>query len=369
MNNITIGSYNMSWASGMGLELGSEKNFVHNGLLYYPQQPKNTLWFNALDLLDNFWNNTLLKPAAIGLQEMNNNFLITDTNIGGIVQVINKLSNTKHTNKLPNAFLGNTYRKNKNQEYGFSYCSSKSNTTFPTLLTIWRTNIMGKAKHVYCNNILQNSGRPLLITFTQYGFTLINLHAPHMRLLRKNIQSNIDKAIRSFPNKITFFRTYTPNKIFIMGDFNDPHHTINDNNPLTIKWNTQYVTLKDGNIQGIKSCCYNFNSACPKKLYNHTNKTITIYNKFKDINNFWDFKALPYSCFITPYQQNDIPTSLSDYGDTNRGNIDNYRFTGDYCLGKYVIKPLSTYRPLNFKHKPHISLESDHELVYATFKY
>jgi hypothetical protein len=56
------------------------------------------------------------------------------------------------------------------------------------------------------------------------------------------------------------------------------------------------------------------------------------------------------------------PTSAArSLGD--RGKLVNYKFGGDLVLGKNLLVGLSIYRPIP---RP-VSLESDHEMVIATF--
>ena len=50
-----------------------------------------------------------------------------------------------------------------------------------------------------------------------------------------------------------------------------------------------------------------------------------------------------------------------------RGHLANYRFTGDYAMGVNVVESLQTYRPVEPEFRQDVSMESDHEMVYATF--
>ena len=131
-----------------------------------------------------------------------------------------------------------------------------------------------------------------------------------------------------------------------MGDFNDPFHGINDLNPLEIN-DCSFITGSGP----VKSCCYNFNSACSSELLNNTNEKVTDSRG----------TAKPKECFVG-IEDHDIPRSL-DYKYPERGYLNTYQFTGDYCMGLKPIQGLSIYRP----NKELISSESDHEMVYAIF--
>lgn len=378
---IKIASYNMSWASAMGIVSGSEKNFVFNALKHYqkkgiqhnlrlrrerssrepglpgsrrePRDSGSILWQNALDLLSYFWSNQ--KPDVVGLQE------IVSTKIWEI------------TNNLALA----------NDKFEFAYCTIQSiNNSLSTVLTVWRIKNIGSRVHMFSTSLDKiNGGRPFLVVFTSNGYTLINIHAPNnpkdsnnnMLALRKSLNTHIGEAIDDYianskdTNRKKFLSKYKPQKILFMGDFNDPHNTINDYHPLTIKWGNTLVSFKNGTPNGIKSCCYNFKTSCLPKDYNNTPLPQTKFDIFTNQPMY----AEPYECFIREDEtlQNNIPKSLSrkKFGDQRRGQLDTYIASGDYCLGMNVVQPLTIYRPLPFVHTPNISLESDHELVYAIF--
>jgi hypothetical protein len=57
--------------------------------------------------------------------------------------------------------------------------------------------------------------------------------------------------------------------------------------------------------------------------------------------------------------------SITELSVGERGHLKNYQFTGDYVMGANVVESLQTYRPAGFRQD--VSLESDHEMVYATF--
>jgi len=144
-------------------------------------------------------------------------------------------------------------------------------------------------------------------------------------------------------------------KIFFVGDFNDQWHTINANKPLKFGKGKNEISLTTGldEKDGIKSCCYNWDSCCKVgDTYNNDGKEPVNYDPAKKI-----------SC------QNDMPKGKDKKSMEERGNVDNYIFTGDYCLGQYVKSKLQMYKgsPSYYDEKTGASKASDHELVWASF--
>ncbi len=132
-------------------------------------------------------------------------------------------------------------------------------------------------------------------------------------------------------------------------------------------------------IEGIKSCCYNFNSACVDDDLNKGEVLATRGNKKDDPYNYKE--AEPHECFIrtsdtdpvvdervlptstikTTAKEKNLKLSLGE-----RGYLKNYQFTGDYVMGANVVEDLQTYRE-GVQFKSDVSKESDHEMVFATF--
>jgi hypothetical protein len=87
-------------------------------------------------------------------------------------------------------------------------------------------------------------------------------------------------------------------------------------------------------------------------------------------------KALPYECFINltpkgtdgkfPQENEEVPNPYArTMTPDGRGNLENYKFTGDYVMSNLPVKiPLSLYRKLP---NGTTSKESDHEPVFAVF--
>ena len=390
----TIASYNMSFASDLGALLGalmgSEKHFIHDTLERlkalggdeFKNYQERAAWENAALLVRHFWMNET-NASAMGLQEMNTSSILKSKFplFQGGDDRLKKI--------LEDLDLG-FYSKNVEGRFG----------SFPTLVTIWKKEKLGELTHDYIADLgldgefkgdTVNKGRPISIIHTTKGFTLINLHSPNvsaqshtygMQELRKAINTHISRFVRRHNIRLD------PTKLFVMGDFNDPFNAINRENPLVIDRTRSplyYNTVADG-TKKVKSCCYNFDSACPSNDRNPMKKRVNKNVLGDDIinNQGYQIMADEYECFI---RESDDPainqrispgaikTNASDELDGKliqglsigkRGHLANYQYTGDYVMGVDVEESLQIYRPATFSQK--VSLESDHEMVYATFR-
>ena len=337
----TIASYNMSFASDQGL-FGEEakKSKVSEGSFLTRATIAREFWVNAFNHLKKFIEEK--KPAAIGLQEMLTNGI-------GIIEKDVSFNN---------------YSKVTNTEV-----SEKSAELLSYSLTLWDTERLGDMLYEY-KSFFNNdkgtpqSGRIITIIFTKKGFILINLHS--YQLTDKKDSSNLRAEIqRHFKTALEEVEVkdkdkdfiINPSKIFVMGDFNDQEHTINNDNKLELTYddnNTVNLTTGRDSSDKIFSCCYNWDSVdleftILKDKYN-TNR---VFDK-KDNESVKDFierhKKPPKMALPLKY-----------------GAIKNYKNTGDYCLGKISVEPLTIY-PSPFLDEVGASKASDHELVYATFR-
>ena len=336
----TIASYNMSFASDQGDIIGSEKHFIEQGLttLGKKDTDKRALWKNAAKLVKDFWTHEK-NASAMGLQEMNQRSEIKKKDFeGGMETIIETLGS----------------------KLAYKACGQRTPFGVPTLLTIWDPEKLGIEAESYCADLNydppKQTGRPISIVKTDRGFVLINLHAPNSLKQSKDGMKQLRKAINDHLTKSNI--TVEANKLFIMGDFNDPLHGINDHDPLKVAGHVLKTGSKD-----IKSCCFNFNSSCDSELFNKSKQYAGM-----TVNGV-QLVAEPMSCYIrkssNPAENQNVPKSAPQLlGD--RGLLKNYRFTGDYVLGHNVETALKIYRPESFEHDG-FSLESDHEMVYATF--
>ena len=337
----TIASYNMSFASDQGLFGEKAINSpLSEGSFLTRATIAREFWVNAFNHLKKFIEEK--KPAAIGLQEMLTNGI-------GIIEKDVSFNN---------------YSKVTNTEV-----SEKSADKLSHSLTLWDTERLGDMLHEYKSFFNDDkgktqSGRIITIIFTKKGFILINLHSYQLTdkkdssNLRAEIQRHFKTALEEVEvkDKDKDFIIY-PSKIFVMGDFNDQEHTINNDNKLELTYdnnNTVNLTTGRDSSDKIFSCCYNWDSvdlevAILKDKYN-TNR---VFDK-EENENVKDFierhKKPPKMALPLKY-----------------GAIKKYKNTGDYCLGKILVEHLTIYLS-PFLDEVGASKASDHELVYATFR-
>jgi hypothetical protein len=336
MANHVVGSYNMSFVSDLGKMFGSEKHFIHNGT---GGQGGRQLWENAALFVRQFWD--LPDASVVGLQEMN---MASKTGLAGsgIERIYEILSS------VPNL--------------AFQECSiDVPKIGSPTLLTVWNHVKLGPKSNIYCNDIgtfgeyaaigPMHLGRPISIIQTAGGYTLINLHAPNLPADSLAGCPILRRAIQHFVSQSGF--EINPDKVFVMGDFNDPHNAIKSSSPLVLnEINLNHSTTDKKTL----SCCYNFNSSCEDDLYNPTDA---------EADRGDGLIASPRECFIKRVDDKAVDERLSGNARSlgQRGELKNYKFTGDYVLGQNIVESLSIFRPTP---RP-VSLESDHEFVIATF--
>jgi len=370
-----VASYNMSFASDLAKEdeppMGSEKHFISDSrkrahALGLDHSPRSS-WERAAQLVRHFWDN-VKNASAMGLQEMNTSTKLdkpAEPFPGGdrrIQQVLGGLGLEFYVKEVPGRF-----------------------NTFPTLVTVWKGTKLGPSLHTYTADLgihdlfktnAANQGRPISIVYTTLGFMLINLHGPNDST--QSHTGNMEKLRTAINDHVKIFTDahgiqINPNKLFVMGDFNDPFNAINRERPLIVQGHPVHYNTEEDGLKPVKSCCYNFNSACPDgdDHYNNTGQQQTHAN---------GMVAGPYECYIRKSVDRSLNQDLSGTIKTNasntlngqnipelsvgaRGHLVNYKFTGDYVMGAKVVRSLQTYRPAGFRTE--VSLESDHEMVMA----
>ena len=406
-------SYNMSFASDQGKAIGSEKHFIKQG----------GNWDNALGMVKKFFNNESLHPVAIGLQEINDADFLKATGetkfnggtdklaafVGGEIKRSPFTAGEGVEPKTKAEVVGDEFQHSGYAEgkklalafWGPTHAVSFSPKALrPVLAIIWDRHKLGDkfgdyaadigTDHIFKGANKRQQGRPIYIVKTVGGFMLVALHGPNyadesligMPLLRKSIDYHIKAAEKALGRS---------KKIFIMGDFNDPHFGINDSKPIGMFKMGRTVEKK----ADVLSCCYNFNSSCPTGLYNATNETVegtvdkVLQNVPEDKKKLIEttyirdgtvkIKALPFECFIDVSPQIDkiwpdnneevFNPRAREMTPEGRGDLGNYKFTGDYVMSNMKVDvPLTLLRKTLGLYKANEpSKESDHEPVYAVF--
>ena len=368
MVDYVIGTYNMSFSSDLGAPIGSEKHFNSRAT------KSRGNWQNAVNLVVTFFNRQI--PSFVGFQEMNNKNLLPETSkaegFQGLLQRLGTIENQEVKEDGSNIITCGSFTGNNRRNYDYYAYSVYTKFGYPTILTIVDTDKMGKivTEQSHGNDItlFGQSGRPISVVKTTEGFVLVNLHAPNSKEAsitgHKELKAQITENIN---------RTHgiNSNKLFIVGDFNDPFNSI-----------------KSLNIDGVeliysgaapKSCCYNFDSSCTNKHFGRNGhlpyeeeglqegeKLLLKYNETDD-----DIKKkiAENTCTIrtspNPDRHEDVPGKGTPRSLGERGYLSNYRYTGDYVFGAQPVSTIEKFRPQAFDNVE--SFESDHEFVYATF--
>ena len=308
-NHIRIATYNTSFASDLGLAIGSEKHFLDRikGLANPRKFFENSI-DHALE-----WCKAEGAPwGAIGFQEMNT------------------------PEKLPGYFDSKNDPKKQHNDRGIDYTIDRFRSKleedkvrsvsggvftkfgYPTVLTIWNTEVFGELKgsetsgemgkysyetqlpkYVYVSDMETDAilkmfsgskeankdllkklpdpkpqgGRPILIVLTERDgrkYLLVNLHAPNrqpgnvelqMELTHFCIHKHIEQALTKFGITDDEEKEAIARRMFIMGDFNG----FFTNEKPFIFMTRKFSAVKEGDPIPL-SCCYNFNSSCPENM-------------------------------------------------------------------------------------------------------
>ena len=354
----TIGAYNMSFASDLGLDPNRTGVYESEGsfLLSNDSLDVRKFWKNALDNVIYFWKSKTFikdhKPSFLGLQEMNKTEIGSLTGSDIIRQKLKEID--------PNISMITE--------------EVDSGRSKPALCCIWDSKKLGvhvkseisKLDYVpvieskFTSKLTPDNGRPILIVYTDKGYLLIVLHAPNNDdLARHNLldfRKNLNDKINNFSEDLKLYK----DKIFISGDFNDKYDAL-QNLYLTIR--NQNFTLKYKGIAP-KSCCHNWDSSCSQSRYT----TLTDLPGREGRQNIG-------TCIVPIDPATQKPYPLAGSGKRvlmgQEGDIRNYRYYGDKVFGANPISNIVTMRKVNnvrgdLGNTSH-SKESDHEMVVCTF--
>lgn len=253
----------------------------------------------------------------------------------------------------------------------------------------------------------EQSGRLSTIILTTMGYTFINLHG----INKYGHSAHYTNWLKDFiVKKISETKNIDANKLIIMGDFNDPHNYI------------KKLTLLDTSFSYgssvIKSCCYNYTSSCSYKLaqlglkicqaqepavvdngvprrikpftrnelenelwnvYLQNYDTLAEYIKYFEIHIYYNqcpilvFNEQLYKCLHNDIIEPNVKKIVQLLDETvpyssarimgDRGDVKNYKFTGDYVFMSNILR---NNRKLDIFNGPTdtIGKASDHEMVY-----
>lgn len=229
-------TYNMSFASDLGIATGSEAYFVAQN----KSSDRRAYWKNAANLVDYFVN--LRNPTIMYFQEMNDRDMIERNPPfnGGYQALLELLASGKvsYINErkscLPRGsyYTTGTYIGKNGQNYGFVAYSIEvikgGNSLYPTVLTIWNTDVLGEFDGFYGNDLglhsnyssnPTNLGRNFSCVKTSNpGVVLINLHGPNEPALTN---TSLKPAIGDYMEAAREVFVFTPELAVIGGDTND----------------------------------------------------------------------------------------------------------------------------------------------------
>lgn len=297
VNNVRIATYNTSFASDLGLAIGSEKHFLKR---IETMENKRQFFENSIDHAIEWCQAEEAPWGAIGFQEMN-----TPEKLPGYFDYMND-PNKQHDDRGINYTIDRFRNELEEDKVRSVSRAVYFNNSYPTVLTIWNTAVfgelkgsgpsgeMGKYSYVYVSEMETDAilsgfnekdrqtlkklpdpkpqgGRPILIVLTERDgkkYLLVNLHAPNrqpgnvelqMKLTAFCIHKHIEQALKKFGITDDNEKEAIARRMFIMGDFNG---FFTETEPFTFM-GRKFSAVKEGDQLPL-SCCYNFNSSCPE---------------------------------------------------------------------------------------------------------
>ncbi len=260
-------TYNMSFASDLGIARGSEAKFVQRAINADSKNPRS-YWINASNLVKHFVDEK--NPTIMYFQEMNDREKITrDPKFkGGYQALLELLAQQPIIYSVENPCLPQgsyykqgTYLGKNNKNYGFvAYSIKKQDNTFPTVLTIWNTDTLGGFGQFYGNDLglhknynfsTGNIGRNFSCVKTVNGVILINLHGPNVEDYMPITDEKLVPAIQDYMQQANSAIVFD-NKMLVVigGDTNDVQDKATN-----IEFDSNIYNYKS---PAPKSCCAEF---------------------------------------------------------------------------------------------------------------
>ena len=391
---IAVASYNTSFASDLGKAIGSEGNFlssqVADGAPVAPGTDVGRTYFiNAINQVEDFFHQ-YGKKAVIGLQEINwmnhteeqIKHKPYQTNQGYMYK---KGDNINPKNLPEEEYAGSLYIYNRLQKIDkdIAVCVAgvySLKVAQPSLIIAFNKGKFGNPTTMEIMEITtpgegdgeihdpQKKGRPAFYVITNEGYLFINLHAPNQDGIHEYVYKRLNKIFNYIIKKHGHI---DENKIFIMGDFNDPYNYFKklELNGAIMTHTSEFCP----NYIKKKSCCYNLNSS-GKEARKQPIGTGTIVDAY----------GRPEDTFVfnhkNGFNRGEGPGFLTDKGSyqtmDDEGSIEYYGFTGDYVFGRRPMTNLDIYKgpgpnaspPAIFQsYGEKISTRSDHEMVFCLY--
>jgi hypothetical protein len=376
--NVAVASYNMSFMSDENkspedTDFASEATFLFsnkewvnaNNVINMGEvnnaDARRNYWNNAKDLLEKFireqHRNKL--SCVIGLQEMNEGLKGSDTGSDAIDTMLETLNNTLKTTQYEQIVRTTT----------------KGELTL-AISIIYDTNKFGKPREIqdgkpaYVWDIIAK-GRPRMLIITENNDVFITMHGAQDPKLGKNKENfnkyiedenkiNVQEKINEILTNNGFSAENLPNNIFLMSDLNDRYDAIKEFDILGQKINY-------GGLAPL-SCCHNWDSSCTDERYKKFDESYGTCDDDKDKYNILSKESLKDENG-NPIIKKGKEIYLKLPMPNEEGHTKNYRYRGDKVFGITDENDKPEIKIYRGKGKDGLSVESDHELVYAIFKY
>jgi hypothetical protein len=364
--NVAVATYNMSYVSDKlddlrKMQFASEAAFLSSNPALFDLITSNEkkevrpeirrqYWNNASELLLRFFemhqNQGL--TCVVGLQEMNKTepgeLLTGSAAIDDMLEFFNADMKTKYIQVCDSVIVTKIDKK-----------TNVATEEILALSIIYDQNVFGavKNKEIWDN---EKKGRPTLMVVTQNNYVFISTHGTNAKLdttqdpstlltnfnteIVKNNKTKVENEINKRLSELQL-NSFNVSDIFVMGDLNDRFDAIKEFNIAKKK------LIYNGDAP--RSCCYNWDSSCSEKRYRQLEPT----------------KDLGY-CDDTGIEKTNPQTGIKNPMNDKEGFIENYRYRGDKVFGATPVGAIQIFDAENRKGK---SVESDHELVFATFRY
>ena len=355
MEEIVVASYNISFISDKmkpfdkDIQFASEAAFLSSNPKIRDPEHRREYWKNALFLLKKFiteQENENNKTCVIGLQEMN---YAEEGNTGSnAVDLMLSEVNTKlNTNYKQLCKFVTVEKKGEKEDLAVSIIYDINKFGDIKKSAIWDNYDTEEEKK---NE--KGKGRPTMLVVTKKNYVFITMHGAQdpksgtdilkfNKFMKAENKTKAEERITEYLNAVGINETNLPTDIFLMTDLNDRYDAITNFDILNK--NLHYIG------KAPKSCCYNWDSSC----------SLDRYKDFKDSEG----NNLDYGTCTVPIitkDDNGIKIPLND----EEGWSKNYKYRGDKVFG---INPTSQITIYEGKNNEKNSIESDHQMVYATF--
>ena len=343
MTTVAVATYNMSFASDLGLDPDGNGNFASEAA-FLKSIPKDgnsmdrrRFYKNALQMVEKFWTE-VPNAGVMGFQELNKTDPGSGTGTDSLQQLADRNGLKFATDQIVVGPVKTSVGIMWKPAYFGDYVGHEIRD-----LDYTPTEVDGVTKQ---------TGRPMLMVKTSKGFVLVSLHAPNQAKLSAATQRDLKDTMKA---TLELFAPDVPaEKTFLMGDFNDRYDAIT-----SIEVPGGILTYQG---KAPLSCCHNWDSSCSDSRY----KERPINGRTK----IGDCTPPNYDAGVMNSKGMNLggqPYKLAGPGPRftlgDEGTIQNYRYYGDKVFGSTPVSNIQIFPP----GRTGASKESDHEMVMAEY--